>query len=657
MRFPRAAAVVAAAAVTLTSAGLTAVAHAARTTSTLTVLSTTDVHGHVYNWDYFQDAEFSPDTTGRNSAPLGLTRAATIIKQTRQDRGANSVVTVDNGDTIQGTPLTYLASQEPERLGDSTNPMARAFNLIGYDATNTGNHEFNYGVDVQNNFAKSLDAPLLGANVIDVKTGEPLRQPTTMVTKKIDGHDVKVGIVGVTTPGSAVWDRSVLKGRVDLTDPVAAADKYAGQLRRQGADVVVTLVHGGLDEENATPIYKGLDENMATSVATKAKGVDLVISGHTHRDDVSTVVDGASGHKVLISQPDYWARSVSDVQIPLSFSGDKVGIDYGSISTWATQRYTRDVAEDSELADNPQLRAAHEKTITYVNSVVATSTEEMSAKKSMVEDTPILDFIGSVEADTVSNALKKTKYADTPVIAQVSPFSRTALFPKGEVKIKDIAGLYVFDNTLAAVEITGAQLRDYLEYSARYFVQTKPGEKINPAPASEGGHTQATIGGKTIWDYNYDAVTGVKYSIDISKPVGQRVLGLSWQGKPVNDNQKFIMAINNYRMNGGGGYPHVSEAPVAWDGLVEIRQELIDHASRDGKIDPTTFFDRNWFLTTTGETWQMADDQNDTSHGGRGTGETSAAPAASRQQDTNGTHQISSTDPRSTGLALPRTGV
>ena len=217
MRFPRAAAVVAAAAVTLTSAGLTAVAHAARTTSTLTVLSTTDVHGHVYNWDYFQDAEFSPDTTGRNSAPLGLTRAATIIKQTRQDRGADSVVTVDNGDTIQGTPLTYLASQEPERLGDSTNPMARAFNLIGYDATNTGNHEFNYGVDVQNNFAKSLDAPLLGANVIDVKTGEPLRQPTTMVTKKIDGHDVKVGIVGVTTPGSAVWDRSVLKGRADLT--------------------------------------------------------------------------------------------------------------------------------------------------------------------------------------------------------------------------------------------------------------------------------------------------------------------------------------------------------------------------------------------------------------------------------------------------------
>ena len=175
MRFPRAAAVVAAAAVTLTSAGLTAVAHAARTTSTLTVLSTTDVHGHVYNWDYFQDAEFSPDTTGRNSAPLGLTRAATIIKQTRQDRGADSVVTVDNGDTIQGTPLTYLVSQEPERLGDSTNPMARAFNLIGYDATNTGNHEFNYGVDVQNNFAKSLDAPLLGANVIDVKKGEPLR--------------------------------------------------------------------------------------------------------------------------------------------------------------------------------------------------------------------------------------------------------------------------------------------------------------------------------------------------------------------------------------------------------------------------------------------------------------------------------------------------
>ena len=133
------------------------------------------------------------------------------------------------------------------------------------------------------------------------------------------------------------------------------------------------------------------------------------------------------------------------------------------------------------------------------------------------------------------------------------------------------------------------------------------------------------------------------------------MLGLSGQGKPVDDNQKFVMAINNYRMNGGGGYPHVSEAPVAWDGLVEIRQELIDHASRDGKIDPATFFDRNWFLTTTGETWQMAGDQSGADDG-KATGDASVTPTASGQQDTSGTHQVSSAKPGSTGLALPRTG-
>ena len=205
--------------------------------------------------------------------------------------------------------------------------------------------------------------------------------------------------------------------------------------------------------------------------------------GHTHQDDPVEIVDGISGHKVVITQPDYWARSVSQVTIPLNFSATKATIRHDQITV--RPRYTRDVEEDTEFASDSQLQTDHKATVRYVNSVVATSTETLTTERSMVEDTPILDFIGKVEADTVAKAIKGGTYNGIPVIAQVSPFSRTAAFPKGDVKIKDIAGLYVFDNTLAGILLTGKQLKDYLEYSAKYFKQVKKGAAVNPAPASD----------------------------------------------------------------------------------------------------------------------------------------------------------------------------
>ena len=569
-------------------------------TAALTVLATTDIHGHVFDWDYFADAAFPPSDKGRSSAPLGVSRVATIAKQVRAEQGADSVVMLDNGDTIQGTPLTYLSAKQPEKLGHDE-VMARAFNLVGYDAANIGNHEFNYGVAELFRYHNDLKAPLLCANVIDVKTGKPLTQGSLMLTKNVAGHEVKVGIVAVTTPGSMVWDKANLVGKVDIADPVKSAARYSVRLRKDGADVVVVLIHAGLSEDQAVPVYHGLPENNATVLAKSVPEVDLVVIGHTHQDDPVEIVDGISGHKVVITQPDYWARSVSQVTIPLNFSATKATIRHDQITV--RPRYTRDVEEDTEFASDSQLQTDHKATVRYVNSVVATSTETLTTERSMVEDTPILDFIGKVEADTVAKAIKGGTYNGIPVIAQVSPFSRTAAFPKGDVKIKDIAGLYVFDNTLAGILLTGKQLKDYLEYSAKYFKQVKKGAAVNPAPASEGGDTQADYQGKPVWDYNYDAVTGVTYSIDISRPVGARILGLSWQGRPVAHDQRFVLAINNYRMSGGGDYPHVTEAPVVWDEILEIRQLLIDTAMAMKTIDPKDFFDRNWFLTTTGETW------------------------------------------------------
>lgn len=527
--------------------------------------------------------------------------------------------------------------------------MARVDNLIGYDAVNIGNHEFNYGLDTLRRFAADLDSPLLGANVIDRATGKPLTEATTLLDRTVGGHHVKVGVVGVTTPGSLVWDKANIAGKVDITDPVEATSEQASRLRAQGADVVVVLAHTGLDQDGVEPIVNGLPENSATSIARKATGIDLVIDGHTHQDIPSTVVDGASGNKVLISQPNFWARSVSDVRIPLRFDGDAVSVDRSSIDSWATARPTKDVAEDPTVAGDPQLRRAHDATVDYVNTVVATSKEAMSSSEAMVKDSAILDFIGEGQVKAVRKALKGTRYESLPVIAQTSPFSRSAAFPAGDVRIKDLAGLYPFENTLKAVTLNGDQVRDYLEYSARYFTQAEPGATINPAPASEGGNTQNTIDGKTIWDYNYDALTGVRYSLDLSRPVGSRVLGLTWQGHPVTKDMTFVLAVNNYRQSGGGGYPHVAEAPVVADIPQEIRQILIDQATADTVIDPATFHEVNWFLTTTGQTWPAGDATTPTPS----TPSTPKAPDTSAPPATSG----APTGPAPTHPGLPATGV
>ncbi|MGL5405973.1 MAG: bifunctional metallophosphatase/5'-nucleotidase [Propionibacteriaceae bacterium] len=600
-------------------------ARAADDKSVLTLLATTDVHGHVFNWDYFADKEYAAKaptkadgTVSGSSAPLGMSRAATIIERTRAERGADSVLYVDNGDAVQGTPLTYLAAVQPALLSNpSSNPIAHAYNLLGAEAQVVGNHEFNYGLDYLASYQKDFQGKLLGANVTNTNLA-----PSTVITKKVQGHDVKVGIVGVTTPGSAVWDKANLAGKVDLTDPVAAAKAEATKLKSQGVDIVVVLAHMGIDLEGASPINGNLMENLGTSVAEKAPNVDVVVIGHTHRDAISKTVDGASGHKVLITQPTHWARSVADVQIPLTFtSAGKAEVDRSGIDKWATQRYTNTETESPTFAQDQQLVADHKATVKYVNSVVAKSTEAMSTEKSMIEDSKILDFIGSVQANTVDKALDGTEYANIPVIAQVSPFSRTAVFPQGNVAIKDIAGLYVFDNTLGGVLMDGKQIKEYLEYSAKYYKQANVGDAVDPVVS-----TNAEFNKSVVPDYNYDVLTGVSYAIDISKPVGERILHLKWQGKDVTADQKFILAVNNYRMNGGGGYPNVATAPVVYNKLLEIRQLLIDTArtmkaapapsaaprgSRrmmpmvDGElgvIDPAAFATVNWMVTTNAAT-------------------------------------------------------
>ena len=213
---------------------------------------------------------------------------------------------------------------------------------------------------------------------------------------------------------------------------------------------------------------------------------------------------------------------------------------------------------------------------------------------------PIIDFVQFVQADAVKAGLTGAD-ASLPVLSIAAPFSRTASFRAGEVSVRDVAGLYIYDNTLLAVKITGAQLKDYLEYSARYFQQVSGAGPFTMAQVTNAKTASAPNGTP---DYNFDSVAGLDkpltYQIDIAQAVGSRIKNLSYDGAAVGATQEFALAVNNYRQSGGGGFPAVSTAPVVYNRQVEIRQLLIDWVTAHGTIDPAQFASVDWKLVSNG---------------------------------------------------------
>lgn len=549
----------------------------------LTLLATTDLHGRVQDWDYFRNAPYSE----RSGDTTGLARVGSVVDSVRAAKGEDSVLVVDNGDFLQGTPLSYYyARQEPVTETGAEHPMAAAYDAIGYDAQVVGNHEFNYGLDLLQAYTDDVDHPVLGANVVDAATGEPYLPPYTLRKVQVPGaKPVTVGIIGLTTPGSAIWDRANVEGRVEFLDMVESAQRWVPVVDRQ-ADVVVVLSHAGVGGTSSYGPDAAPTENPTDVIARTVPGIDAMVVGHSHRDVPSQVVrNEASGEDVLLTQPYRWGGTVSQVD----FSLTKTRGQWDVTAATAKALRTRDYPEDPDVL--AATAEAHETTVEYVNQVVATSTEELSAATSRYEDTAILDFIQQVQTDTVEGALEGTQYGDLPVLSIAAPFSRTAVFPEGPVTIRDIAGLYVFDNTLEAVTLTGAQVRDYLEYSARYFTQVPATGDVDPETITGAGGTP---------DYNYDVLSGVDYDLDVSRPAGERVTRLEVDGTAVADDDVFVVAVNNYRRSGGGNFPHVSTAPKVYDEQLEIRQLLIDTAQSTGTIDPADFADDNWQLVRDG---------------------------------------------------------
>jgi 2',3'-cyclic-nucleotide 2'-phosphodiesterase/3'-nucleotidase len=529
-----------AAALSALSCGSPVVLQTGGGTLDLVVAATTDVHGRARGWDYYTN---TADTT------RGLARVGTIIDSLR--RAAVLPVVVDAGDIIQGNPLAYVAARVDTTM---TNPVIAAMNAIQYDAAAIGNHEFNYGLPTLERAIRQAEFPLLAANAYTT-TGQRAFRPWAISTRR----GVKIGIVGATNPGAMVWDRDNLSGKLVIRDLVPEVAAAVREVRATGAAVVIVALHSGLDEPSsydtvAAPVGS---ENVAARVAHEVPGIDLIVYGHSHREMADTVINGT-----LLMPPRNWATSVAIAHLGLTRRDGR----------WRVTSRRSSVVPVAGHRESPAVVAVtqegHRETLRYVTTSIGMTPVAWRADSARVVDTPLMDFILEVERN-----------ASGAQLASTAAFSLDASLAAGPITVARLAALYPYDNTLRAVKISGAQLRAYLEQSARYFREAADGRF----------GIDASIPG-----YNYDMVAGVDYTIDVSRPIGDRIVTLAYEGRPVAATDTFTMALNNYRQTGGGGFSMLRDAPVVYDRQLEIRQLLIDEVKRRGTITPADYFHPNW---------------------------------------------------------------
>ncbi|MFI2202856.1 bifunctional metallophosphatase/5'-nucleotidase [Streptomyces sp. NPDC020192] len=560
--------------------------HTPRTWS-FSILGTTDLHSHVFDWDYYKDAAYT-DKAGNS---VGVARVATLIKQQREAKGEDRVLLVDAGDIIQGTSLAYYFARVDPITGTDgkkgpKHPMAVAMNHMRYDAAALGNHEFNYGIETLRRFEKQCHFPLLGANALDAKTLRPAFHPYTVKRICVPGApDIKVGILGLTNPGIALWDKDNVSGKMVFPGLVEQAKKYVPRLRALGCDVVFLTDHSGLDGSTSWGDALPYVENASNLVAEQVPGIDAILVGHTHKEVSSyTVKNEETGEDVLLSEPYCWGYRLTVFDFELELH----------CGQWKVTKKTAQTLDPKGVEEDPEitklLKADHDLVVKYVNTAVGTCTQDLPAADSCWKDVPIMDFIHEVQMQSVKAGLSASDAA-LPLISVAAPFSRTADIPAGSVTIKDIAGLYIYDNTLYGKKLTGAQLKDYLEYAAKYYHQVPSDTKVDTATLTNANN---------FWDYMYDTAAGVDYEIDIAQAEGSRIKNLSYNGAPVADDQVFVVAVNNYRANGGSGYPHIASAPIAYSSTNEIRQLMIDYVTAKKTLDPADFAKVNWKLTQAG---------------------------------------------------------
>lgn len=516
-------------------------------TLTLTVLTSTDLHGWVYPWDYSTD---TPDDR------FGLAKVSTLVDSVRATR--DNTMLIDAGDWLQGNQFAaYYAS---EGLSTPYYPLLKVAEYMKYDAFVLGNHEFNFGIDYLNTrLEQSPSIEYVAGNVYEHNTTNPAYKP--FIIKNVGG--VQVAIVGLTTPGSAVWDRPRVEGKLDFVDGVEAGRRFVDEARAAGAEIVVVLAHCGLESGSSYNDPNVPDENFGRALLEQVPGIDLFVFGHSHRVTEDTYVTSLDSVDVPVIQAGRWASHLGEANLVITRSDD------GSIDILSTKTQAFSVEKVKPSARIMELaKPYHDSTRNFVNKPLTTTSDTWSAENARLVDTPIVDLIHVVQLEVTGAQL-----------SAASAFDVSAKFGPGDITRRDMALIYPYENMLYTIEITGKQLKEYIEQSSRYYTGIENGEPV----------TDRSIPG-----YNFDTIAGAEYEVDLRRPIGSRLTKLKYNGAPVQDSDQFTLAVNSYRAEGGGGYGMLAGTTVKWRSEIPVRTYLERHLEKRGNISASGVFQSNW---------------------------------------------------------------
>lgn len=504
-------------------------------TKNLRIIVTTDVHGNIFSQDM---------VTGE------ITRASmSKVSSYINSEWSGEKLILDNGDNLQGSPSVYYYN-----FVDTVSPhiWAEVLNYLGCDAITVGNHDIEAGHPVYDRIRNEYVFPMLAANAVSIETGEPYFEPYTIIRK----GGLRIAVLGLITPGVPGWLPEILYRGIRFEDMVESAGKWMPEILKEEPDIIVGLFHAGWDENYGTGTTgSSLNENASLAVARQVPGFDIVFIGHDHDIKVENLIN-IEGDSVVVIDGGSHARAVSVADITLTGSGKSRNITINGFI----------VRTDSLLPDNyydEHFSSDYIAVRDYVNREIGTLENSISSRDSYFGDSPFIDLIHTVQLQTSG--------AD---ISFAAPMSFDVSIEEGKVLVSDMFDLYRYENMLYTIELYGNEIDSYLEYSYGMWtghMKSRADRLLKYDQSREGLQLENRY-------YNFDSAEGIRYTVDVSRPAGDKVtIEEMSDGSPFDTEAKYKVALNSYRGSGGGGHLTIG-CGLSDD---EIRQRLVKSTEKD----------------------------------------------------------------------------